>query len=86
MGFLAAARRNHFLNERRIEERGGGRPWEPTNGRPKWKRKGGMHIWLKILPLLGEKGEKVGFRIDGDVCEEQIGSGRKKGKEGAVVE
>ncbi len=57
MGFLAAARRNHFLNERRIEEGEGegDRGSQPTTDRSGKGR--GMHIWLKILPLLGEKGE-----------------------------
>ena len=70
--------------ENRRERGEGDRGSQPTTDRSGKGR--GMHIWLKILPLLGEKGEKVGFRIDGDVCEEQIGSGRKKGKEGTVVE
>lgn len=61
MGFLAAARRNHFLNERRIEERGGGRPWEPTNDRPKWKRKRDAYL-AKDSSIVGEKGGEGGIQ------------------------
>ncbi len=56
MGFLAAARRNHFLNERRIEERGG-RETVGANQRPtEVEKEGGDAYLAKDSSIVGGKG------------------------------